>query len=576
MSLKEKKLIRPLPLGISEFTKVIDNNCYYSDKTLLVKKLLDLKSEVILFTRPRRFGKTLNMTMMRTFFEKPMNGKDSSHYFKNLEIWKAGEKYTKEQGRRPVIYITFKDIKPETFEEALTKIRMVMFDEIMRHEEVFENGKLTGMWKTKAEELVNNLNDISVLSESMKTLSMFLFKHYGMQPVILLDEYDVPIQSGYDNGYYDRIVMFMRNFMSGAFKDNPSLYKGILTGITRVSKESIFSGLNNLKVDTILDEDFSEYFGLTKSEVSDMLDFYDIPDKKEEAAHWYDGYMFGNTEIYNPWSMIEYLDHNCVARPYWVNTSSNGLVGHALEMADQDDRTVLESLVSGGTVETTISTNVIYPEITSNINVAYSLLVQTGYLKSINNEIDDGVLICTLKIPNRELRTIYFDEILNRFVKDSTACKKAWELRRAISKGNAEKIQQLVQDYLMSSCSFHDLTEEKDYHNVFLGLVYIATDNYSIKSNRESGEGRYDIAMFPKKPNLPGIIFELKHCSDGESVKSDKAKLEHLLTKSAEDALKQIENNAYLTELKEAGANPIFKYGAAFCGKKAKVIRKCE
>ncbi len=224
----------------------------------------------------------------------------------------------------------------------------------------------------------------------------------------------------------------------------------------------------------------------------------------------------------------------------------------------------------------TLNMTIIYPEITSNINVAYSLLAQTGYLKSINNEIDDGVLICTLKIPNRELRTIYFDEILNRFVKDRTACKKAWELRRAISKGNAEKIQQLVQDYLMSSCSFHDLTEEKDYHNVFLGLVYIATDNYSIKSNRESGEGRYDIAMFPKKPNLPGIIFELKHCSDGESVKSDKAKLEQLLTKSAEDALKQIENNAYLTELKEAGANPIFKYGAAFCGEKAKVIRKCE
>ncbi len=414
------------------------------------------------------------------------------------------------------------------------------------------------------------------LTTSLLSLSAMLFKHHGIQPMIIIDEYDTPIQTANEYGYYDEMVNFMRIFLSSAFKDNPSLYRGILTGITRVSKESIFSGLNNLKVDTIFDEEFSDCFGLTTSEVSDMLDFYDIPDKKEEVAHWYDGYMFGNTEIYNPWSMISYLDNKCIAKPYWVNTSANGLVGQALEMADQDDRTVLESLVSGGTVETAINTNIIYPEITSNINVAYSLLAQTGYLKSINNEIDDGVLFCTLKIPNRELRTIYFDEILNRFVKDSTACRKAGELRRAISKGNAEKIQQLVQDYLMSSLSFHDLTEEKDYHNVFLGLVYIATDNYSIKSNRESGEGRYDIAMSPKKPNLPGIIFELKYCSDGESVKSDKAKLEQLLTKTAEEALKQIESNEYLTELKEAGANPIFKYGAAFFGKKAKVIRKSE
>jgi hypothetical protein len=284
--------------------------------------------------------------------------------------------------------------------------------------------------------------------------------------------------------------------------------------------------------------------------------------------------MFGNTEIYNPWSMIEYLDNNCIAQPYWVNTSSNALVGQALEMADQDDSKVLEDLVNGGTVETEINTNVIYPEITSNINVAYSLLAQTGYLKSIHNEIDDGRMICTLKIPNRELRIIYFDEILNRFVKDRTSCRKASELRRAMTKGNAEKIERFVQDYLMSSLSFHDLTEEKDYHNVFLGLVYIATDNYSIKSNRESGEGRYDIAMFPKRNNLPGIIFELKHYKAEESEKSDKIKLEKSLEKAAEEALKQIENNAYLAELKEAGASQIFRYGAAFCGKKAKVISR--
>ena len=313
MSLQEKKLIRPLPIGISEFKEIIDGNCYYSDKTLFIKNLLDTAAKAILFARPRRFGKTLNMTMLRTFFEKPLDGQDTSHYFKDLEIWKQGEKYTKEQGKRPVIYITLKDIKPQTYKEALSKISMTVFDELDRHGEVFESGKLTALQKIKAQELVGNIKNTNVLSESLKTLSYLLHRHYGINPLILIDEYDVPIQAGFEHGFYNEITVFMRNFLSAAFKDNTNLYKGVLTGVTRVSKESIFSGLNNLKVNTIFDNEFSDCFGMTKKEVSDMLDFYDIPDKKEEAAHWYDGYQFGNTEIYNPWSMIQYVDSDCIA-----------------------------------------------------------------------------------------------------------------------------------------------------------------------------------------------------------------------------------------------------------------------
>ena len=575
MSLKEKKLLRPMPIGISEFTKVIDNDCYYSDKTLFIKKFLDLKSEVILFARPRRFGKTLNMTMMRTFFEKRLDGKDTSHYFRNLKIWQAGDKYTKEQGKRPVIYLTLKDIKSNNFSDAIKHISYEVFDDLKRHPEIFESKNFNSLQQKQADALLNS-NDISVLSGSIKTISELLYAHHGIQPMIIIDEYDTPIQTANEYGYYEEMVNFMRIFLSSAFKDNPYLFRGMLTGITRVSKESIFSGLNNLLVDTIFSNDFSDCFGLTTAEVSDMLDFYDIPDKKEEVAHWYDGYMFGDTEIYNPWSMIQYIQANCIAQPYWVNTSSNALVGQALEMADQHDRTVLENLITGGTIEKKINTNIVYPEITKKSAAAYSLLTQTGYLKSIDTEWDGGEMLCTLKIPNRELKTIYYNEIIERFIQDETAGENAYMLRRAMTKGNAEKIERLVQDYLMSSLSFHDLTEEKDYHNVFLGLVYIATDNYSIKSNRESGEGRYDIAMFPKRKNLPGIIFELKHYKDEESEKTDRQKLEKSLEKVAEEALKQIENNSYLTELKEAGANPIFRYGAAFCGKKAKVIRKCE
>ena len=578
MTLKERIRQHPLPLNTEDFSRMIDLGRYYVDKTLFIRDIIDSGSDVFLFTRPRRFGKTLNMSMSQLFFEKPLDGKDTSHYFKNLKIWQEGEKYTSEQGKRPVISLSLKDIDCSTFESSLKNLRIKIANEFSRHSELRNSRHLTRNEKEKYRKLSENCAEDEYWNFSILMLSEMLNKHYGEKPLLLIDEYDVPLQNAWlaDNSYFKEMAAFIKNLFSAVLKTNSNLYKGILTGVTRVSKESIFSGLNNIKVYTVFNEDFSEYFGLTKEEVSDMLDFYGIPEKKEEVAHWYDGYMFGKTEIYNPWSVISYLDNNCVAQPYWLNTSANELVGQALEVADQVDGNALESLVNGGTIEAEINTNTVYPEIASDVNIAYSLLAQTGYLKSVHNEIDDGALICTLKIPNRELRKIYFDEIIRRFVKDKTSGRKASELRRAMTKGNAEKIERLVQDYLMSSLSFHDLTEEKDYHNVFLGLVYIATDNYSIKSNRESGEGRYDIAMFPKRKNLPGIMFELKYCRDGEPVKADKAKLEQLLTKSAEEALKQIESNDYLAELKEAGANPIFKYGASFCGKKAKVIRKSE
>ncbi len=578
MTLKERIRQHPLPGNTEDFRRLIDCGRYYVDKTLFIKDIMDSSYDAVLFTRPRRFGKTLNMSMLQLFFEKQLDGKDTSHYFKDLKIWQEGEKYTSEQGKRPVISLSLKELDCPTFEAALKNLRIKISNEFSRHSELRNSRRLTRNEKDKYRRLSENCADDEYWDFSILILSEMLYKHYGEKPLLLIDEYDVPLQNAWlaEKSYFKEMSSFIKNLFSAALKTNSSLYKGILTGVTRVSKESIFSGLNNIKVDTIFNNDFSEYFGLTRKEVSDMLDFYGVPEKKEEVAHWYDGYMFGKTEIYNPWSVIAYLDNDCIAQPYWLNTSANELVGQALEMIDSKNRTVMEELVSGGTVETEINTNLIYSEIGTRYGAAYTLLAQSGYLKSIHNEIDDGVLICTLKIPNRELRTIYFDEIIKRFVKDDDAGRKARELRRAILKGNAEKIQQLVQDYLMSSLSFHDLTEEKDYHNVFLGLVYIATDNYSIKSNRESGEGRYDIAMFPKKKNLPGIIFELKYCTEGESLKSDKAKFESLLTKSAEEALKQIESNAYLTELKESGASPIFKYGATFCGKKAKVIRKCE
>ena len=398
-----------------------------------------------------------------------------------------------------------------------------------------------------------------------------LCRHYGEQTLVLIDEYDAPIQAAYDYGFYDKMVVFMRNFLSSVFKTNPSLYRGILTGITRVSKESIFSGLNNLRVNTIFDKPFSQYFGITSDELKEMLDFYGIPEKYAEMKEWYDGYDFGGLEIYNPWSVINYIESDCQADAYWVNTSGNSLIGEALHSLDEKDRESLPSLLTGGEVEKQIDTNMIYSEIYSDEGAAFSLLAQSGYLKSTRTELIDGIRFCTLTIPNKEVRTIYPKEIINRFAKDNDALTRMRQLNIAIIRGRANDIQKAMQAYLMQICSSFDLTEEKDYHNFFVGLLAAAVSGYEVKSNRESGEGRYDIMLFPKKPTLPGIIFELKHCKATKAMQKNKDKMQALLKAAAIEALKQIDIKNYAAELTEKGAKQIIKYGAAFSGKQTYV-----
>ncbi|MBO4556054.1 MAG: AAA family ATPase, partial [Elusimicrobiales bacterium] len=428
-------------LGISEFTEVIDRKKYYADKTLFIMDFIDADAQTILFTRPRRFGKTLNMTMLRTFFEKPLDGKDTSHYFKNLKIWQAGEEYKAEQGKYPVIYLTFKDIKPQTYKDAVSKISMAIFNELDRHAEIFESDKLTALQKIKAQELLNNLKDSDVLSESIKTLSWLLHKHHGVQPLILLDEYDVPIQAGYENGYYDEIIIFMRNFLSGAFKDNPNLYKGALTGVTRVSKESIFSGLNNLDVDTIFDEKFCAYFGFTQEEVMEMFRFHGIEDKLKEAEEWYDGYIFGNKHIYNPWSIINYISKDCKPANYWVNVSQNGLAGEAIRSLDKTEKDNLIKLLKNEEPRprVDISTNMVYMDFGKKSADAYGLLAQTGYLTAIDSVPKSRTYLSTIKIPNRELFAAYSEEVIERML-SGNASKCADNITNAIIDGREKDL----------------------------------------------------------------------------------------------------------------------------------------
>ena len=562
---KNKKLERPLAIGVDIFADM--PRSYYVDKTLLAKDIIDSTAKVILFTRPRRFGKTLNMTMLQTFFEKPLDGKDTSHYFKDLAIWQKGEKYRAEQGKYPVIFITFKDTKCASYEDTITEIKKKIANEFGRHSELAKSEKLDDSEKRLFSAIKERTAPDSEYSNAFETLSRMLFRHYGEQVLVLIDEYDAPIQAAYDYGFYDKMVIFMRNFLSSVFKTNPSLYRGILTGITRISKESIFSGLNNLKVNTLFDEEFNEYFGITEAELKEMLSFYGIPEKFDEMKAWYDGYDFGGKEIYNPWSVIRYIDNNCKPMCYWANTSDNKLAAESLIYAGKENKNLLEDLLNGESVKKIIDTNLVFPEIKGNSDAIFSLLAQSGYLKSTETEPFGHGYKCKLKIPNLEITEVFAIEIIERLLKNKDVSNKAIDFMAAVITGDTQELQSLMQEYMLCSCSYLDFTAEKDYQNFMLGIFAFASAGYMVKSNREAGLGRHDIFLYPKKKSLPGLIFELKHFKGKVSGKDKPSKLIGSLKRSAKAALKQIDRMKYAEEMKDYTDAGIIKYGAAFYGK---------
>ena len=571
---KMQMLKKPIALGNDIFANM--GRAYYADKTLLVKDIIDSDTSVLLFTRPRRFGKTLNMTMLYTFFEKRLDGKDTSHYFKDLQIWQAGEEYRAEQGKRPVIFLTLKDVKTSSYQRTMDEIQKIIAAEFDRHNELSKSPHLTENEKKLYEKISSDNASYRDYSTALKTLSSLLEKHYGEKTVLLIDEYDAPIQAGFEHDFYEEIVEFMRNFLSSVLKTNMSLYKGILTGITRVSKESIFSGLNNIEVNTIFDNNYSEYFGLTQDEVDGMLKFYGIFDKRQEVAEWYDGYKFGNTDIYNPWSVLCYLNKSAVPQSYWVNTSDNKMLGDMLVGIDNEDREKLISFIEGGSIKKTVDTNIVYPELKTNPDLAYSFLAQTGYLKSIKTMPGGGGYNCELKIPNREVLYVYSKEIIERYIKHAYSMSKGVSLLRAVISGDTEMMTEMLEGYFLNCCSSIDLTEEQGYHTFMLGLLAAATDSYIVKSNRESGKGRYDIEMKPKtnRRYLPGIIIEIKHCKPSKSKNPNPKRQAARLEREALKAIEQIEEKNYAAEMNAEGITDIIKYGAAFTGKEAKIIRK--
>ena len=555
---KEKK---PLPVGISDYVRA-QSEYYYVDKTLLIKEFLDRKTFVSLFTRPRRFGKTLNMDMLRVFFE--ISDEDTSRYFVDKAIWKCGAKYRKHQGKYPVIFLTFKDVKYDSWEATFAKIAGLLQEEFGRHSELKNSDKLEKYEKDYYEKVLDGQANEVELSASLQKLSKMLAAHYGKAPIIIIDEYDTPIQEGYSKEFYDGIIGFMRNFFSGAFKDNGHLSYGFLNGILRIAQESIFSGLNNLTVNSVMDEEYDGFFGFTESEVKEMLRFYGAEDKEEELRNWYDGYFFGNKEIYNPWSVINYLSRGCLPQAYWVNTGKNEILEDVLKSTTDDITEKLYSLLQGERVIAKIDENVVYRSLTEDPANIYSLLLVAGYLKAPKKELQgDGAWLCEVSIPNREIAAVYKSEILSHLMQIGAMGRAtANKIAESLYAHDSRKLQDGIGEYMKKSISFYDAGAEGFYHGLVLGLVALMDNQYKIRSNRESGDGRYDISMFPRDSKFPGIIMELKW---------DKDLNENELDSLSADALHQINEKGYDTEMRDAGIADIIKCGIAFSGKRVKI-----
>ena len=531
----------PCPVGITSY-KEVSKECYYVDKTLLIKDIIDDHSKVYLFTRPRRFGKTLTMDMIRTYFEKTST--DTSIYFSDKKIWDCGDAYKQLQGTYPVIFLSFKDAHQTSWADMYRSLCFTLKEEFLRHIELLSSKAINEYDKKYIHNLINDVADSTDYQFALGKLSSLLATHYNQKVIIIIDEYDTPIQQGHLYHYYSEVVGFMRNLFSSALKDNENLEFGILTGILRIAKESLFSGLNNLVVNTILDDKYSEYFGFTVNDISNMAAYYGMAEKLSEIKEWYDGYLFGNTEIYNPWSVINYFNNNCKPKAFWSRTSGNEIIGELIRSSDKEVYESLSLLLQGKEVQSIINTDIIYPVVNADSDTIYSFLLVAGYLRatSVISEFNDNP-ICSLKLPNREIKSVFQKEILDNYnTLFNGSLLRDFEL--ALRTGDTTLFTDTLQKYLLQSASTFDTTNENFYHGTVFGMLAILSDRYYISSNRESGEGRFDIQLEPKDNSQLGYIIEFKagkNLSDTE------------LADSASSAIQQIQSKKYSTDMEYHG-----------------------
>ena len=563
---------KKLPIGIDGFEKIRTNDFYYVDKTLFIKELLQNWGEVNLFTRPRRFGKSLNMSMLKSFFEMETD----PALFEGLKIMQEKELCEKYMGKFPVISISLKSVGGRNFESASVALRTLIGDEARRFEFLRTSSRLSENDKeayAQLTEVGSTEGGIYTMTESMaaaslKTLSQLLAQHYGQKTILLIDEYDVPLDKAFQGGYYDEMASLIRSLFDNVLKTNNSLYFAVLTGCLRISRESIFTGLNNLKVHTISDVRYEEYFGFTNDDVDEMLTFYGLSSYKDVIREWYDGYRFGDTEVYCPWDVINYCDELLADRSvspknYWANTSGNDLIRRLLKKANLTTKNEVEELLNGRQMTKRIKQELTYREIDDSIENVWSVLYSTGYLTGMHVEQKDAEIF-RLWIPNGEIRKLFYELVEDWFCEVTRAdVSKINRFCAAFPAGDTDAIQEMLGDYLWDSISVRDTAvrrnmKENFYHGMLLGLLQ-NQDSWLVKSNAETGEGYSDISI--QTPDRTGIVIELKYANDGN------------LEAACREALKQVEERKYAEGLKRRSMKKIIKYGIAFYEKECMVVK---
>lgn len=557
---------KPFPIGIEFYKKMIDKPYYYVDKTLMIKDLLDKGGEVNLFTRPRRFGKTLTLTMLKTFFEcevdRDGNAVDNSRYFREMKIWQEGEEYRKEQGQYPVIFLSLKSAKQPNYGMAYHVLRDAVISEFERHSYVLEGLKLSDSQKEKYKLLTSRKGEEGDYVTSLQFLSKCLAAWHGKNVIILLDEYDVPLENAHFQGFYPEMADFLRSFFESAMKTNDNLEFAVVTGCLRISRESIFTGLNNLKAVSVLTRDYAEYFGFIEEEVQEMLKAYGIEQKMEEARRWYDGYRFGDTEVYNPWSIVNYVetavsDVNAFPRPYWSNTSSNSIIRELIEAADPVVKQDVERLADGGTIEVEVHEDITYDDIYGSQDNLWNFLFFTGYLKKVSERFEGQNIYLGMAIPNQEVLYVYRRTVMEWF-EGQVKQKDFSRLYRALAEKDCPVIEQEINAQLIETISFYDYAES--YYHGFLAGLLRENKECAVRSNRESGNGRPDLVVYTLSVRGMAIIIEIKAAKKFEEMEA-----------GCDATLAQIEEQNYQEEWRRIGYRNIIKYGICFYRKECMV-----
>ncbi len=553
---------KPIPIGKEDFKKLIDTDCYFIDKTLLIKDIVDSGADVTLFTRPRRFGKTLNMSMLRRYFEK--TEEDNSYLFNGLKISETGDKYKLYMGQYPVISISLKSMKQPTFEKSFGQFKEIIADEFERHHDLLNNSALMRRKRKRIQDIIDDTADDTVYYTSLKLLSDCLCTFYKKKVIVLIDEYDVPLENAYFNGFYKEMTDLIRSVFESVLKTNDSLEFAVLTGCMRISKESIFTGLNNLKVYSVTDNAFSSYFGFTENEIKDILEYYNLNDCFENIKKWYDGYKFGETEIYNPWSVLNYIltaqtDKNNILKSYWSNTSSNSIIHELIVKSDRKIRDDIEKLITGGSIDKPLYDDITYANMNVKSDYIWSFLLHTGYLKMVTAYQQGIQTYFTAVIPNLEIVTIY-ENTFRQWFDESIRIADRSKLFNSMISGDAETFELEITRWLIKSISYHD-GYENFYHGFLVGLLEYS-DDYEVLSNRENGTGRSDIVIKNVLTHKNAVIIEIK---------SVREKNGETLNGQCSEALKQIDNRQYEVNLKNEGYTDIVKYGIAFQEKKCRI-----